>query len=104
MSDCFETQEAFDALLDDLTSQFNPRDLFETLCVRRIANCFWRLDRALRFECKAIESARASDASNPLADFARKMLGTPRPRPQPSRPARPRRGAVADPLRVHDRP
>ena len=52
-----ERPEEFRALLDRLIMQFDPRDVIEQSLVERVAACFWRLRRALRFEAGALRQS-----------------------------------------------
>jgi hypothetical protein len=45
-----ESQEQFDALLLDLTNQFDPQGPLEEILVEKIAVAYWRLRRAHRYE------------------------------------------------------
>ena len=73
--DPVENPDEYNSLVEELVRQYAPRDLFETLCVKRIAACFWRLDRAMRFESTAL-LRRRQNAQNPLDTLSRELLGT----------------------------
>ncbi len=54
-----EDREAFEALLELLTLEYQPIGLTQCLLVERLAVCHWRFRRALRFEAQAIRNDRS---------------------------------------------
>lgn len=49
-----EDEAAFSQLLEELQAQFQPVGVAEELEVQKIANCYWRKKRAIRYEHGAI--------------------------------------------------
>lgn len=49
-----ESRSDFDALLADLCNELQPVGLIEQTLVERIATCYWRLNRAQRYETGAV--------------------------------------------------
>ena len=56
--DPHEDPADLDRLLNELVTDFAPETTVERLLVERIAACYWRLRRALRFETQAISKLR----------------------------------------------
>lgn len=74
-----EDREQFDALLADLIDDLQPATVLEQTFVERIANCYWRLRRAQRYETGAIrdnldEHTRPQPGDSGSADLARQEL------------------------------
>ncbi len=59
--DCKEDERAFAQLLEDLHAQFQPIGVAEELEVQKIALCYWRKKRAIRYEHRAIRQQRTAD-------------------------------------------
>jgi hypothetical protein len=62
-------------LVDGLIAEYQPDGPVERLLVERIAACYWRLRRALRFEGQSILAARR-DVDTPLERLGRELTGT----------------------------
>lgn len=58
----FERTADFERLRHDLTVAFSPSDEYEQLLVDRIATCYWRLRRAMRFEAGSIRDVLHQDS------------------------------------------
>lgn len=78
-NDPTEDPAEFEAFIDGLIAVYQPTDLVEHLCVKRIACCYWRLDRAHRFEAQCILSAREWVAHDQLGAYGRSLAGIPQP-------------------------
>lgn len=53
-----EDRDAFDELLNQLTAEYQPVGPTQRLLVERIAVCYWRLRRALRYEADCVHNDR----------------------------------------------
>jgi hypothetical protein len=62
-ADTAEDRAEFDAILDDLLTEFQPRGLVEEALVERVATAYWRLRRAQRFEFGAIRASQPPDST-----------------------------------------
>ncbi len=77
VGDGAERPEEFQALLDVLLEQFDPRDVIEQALVQRVAACFWRLRRAQRFEVGALRQSldECQDDDSPEHDELARVQG-----------------------------
>ena len=88
--DLYEDPAEFDQLFDELVAGFAPQTPAERLLVERIAACYWRLRRALRFETQAVAKLRqgpqepAPHAFRMLPDPGQEKNGTDQTVPQES--------------------
>ena len=71
-----ESQEDFDALLDDMRDCFKPRSLIEDFLVRELTITYWRSARALRCERGALTQVSHERQSSPLSELERLFLDT----------------------------
>ena len=69
-----EKTEDFEQLLNDLIDELKPQGSIENLLVERIAICYWRLRRVLRYEAQSIRDLR-QDEYNPYATVIRQFSG-----------------------------
>ncbi|MHC4444772.1 MAG: hypothetical protein ACYTA5_19415, partial [Planctomycetota bacterium] len=69
-----EKTEDFDQLLSDLVDELQPEGRLQSLCVQRIAVCYWRLRRAYRFEAQSLIRQR-EDEFSPFEELARSVSG-----------------------------
>ncbi|MHC4442928.1 MAG: hypothetical protein ACYTA5_10055, partial [Planctomycetota bacterium] len=69
-----EKTEDFDQLLSDLVDELQPDGRLQSLCVQRIAVCYWRLRRAYRFEAQPLIRQR-EDEFSPFEELARSVSG-----------------------------
>jgi hypothetical protein len=69
-----EKAEEFDRLLSDLVDELQPQGRLQSLCVQRIAVCYWRLRRAYRFEAQSLRHQRKEEFS-PFEELAQNIAG-----------------------------
>ncbi|MHC4444748.1 MAG: hypothetical protein ACYTF1_19070 [Planctomycetota bacterium] len=74
-----ENPEDFQQLLSDLVDELQPAGRRQSLCVQRIAVCYWRLRRAYRFEAQSLKRQRQEEFS-PFEELAQTVAGR---NPQP---------------------
>ena len=63
IGDGAENPEEFNALIEDLSTQFKPVGVLEEMLVEKIAVAYWRLRRAYRYEAGLIRD-KLDDAVN----------------------------------------
>jgi len=69
-----EIAREFDELRNELISQLKPKNVMARLLVDRIATCYWRLRRAVRFESRCIQRSR-KHSQTPLVELSRQFIG-----------------------------
>jgi len=87
--DAAEQREEFDCLHNELIDEYRPVGPTHRLLVERLAVCYWRLQRVIRYESQSVADSRGNPMGAVAEQIFNKMTGIQLPRPKVILPPRP---------------